>query len=360
AGEDFSNNLFSDLAPLLALFGDQVAKQFMSQSMSWIEDVIFASAPLGILTAVVGAIRVGGPNSMKAIIGRAREPKGMVEMELLSSTSSDVCELWDGEGVVRVMGASPVIGLFYPESTDSAHLPFVYDFDSARCSNMLSETGFADQPDGSSEREPLGKAAPNIALNVSGRRVSDLELMVVAVTGILLQVGVIVFAGFSVLSSPWNENLKKGDKPAQLYAFPLMCVGTVAVVFGVFICAYIVERSTTEVVWKLKEEVNGARVKVAWLQRGGIVNDQQFDSYFIQRSDETPGHIGRRQATLTIIATIISLCGFVAQFVGLRGLNWSVTIAQLVATAIMTTLRAMLRRNLVEEVSNQKIENGYE
>jgi len=29
-GDDFSNNLFSDLAPLLALFGEQVAKQYVT------------------------------------------------------------------------------------------------------------------------------------------------------------------------------------------------------------------------------------------------------------------------------------------------------------------------------------------
>ena len=34
AGEDFSNNLFSDLAPILALFGEEVAKQYMSYSMT--------------------------------------------------------------------------------------------------------------------------------------------------------------------------------------------------------------------------------------------------------------------------------------------------------------------------------------
>lgn len=33
-GEDFSNNLVSDLAPLLALFGERVTTQFMSQSTS--------------------------------------------------------------------------------------------------------------------------------------------------------------------------------------------------------------------------------------------------------------------------------------------------------------------------------------
>jgi hypothetical protein len=113
SGQDFSNNLFSDLGPILALFGEQVAKQFMSQSMGWADNIIFAMAPLGIITAIVGAIRVGGPGWLKAIIGRARENQAAAEVELMSSTSQDVCELWNGQAIVRMMGKPPILELIY-------------------------------------------------------------------------------------------------------------------------------------------------------------------------------------------------------------------------------------------------------
>lgn len=48
---------------------EQVAKQFMSQSTGWADNIVFAMAPLGIITAVTGAIRVGGPTWLKAVIG---------------------------------------------------------------------------------------------------------------------------------------------------------------------------------------------------------------------------------------------------------------------------------------------------
>ncbi|KAI5794203.1 hypothetical protein FPQ18DRAFT_388452 [Pyronema domesticum] len=51
-GEEFSNNLVSDLAPLLALFGERFAQQYMSISTNWIDSFIFAMAPLGIITAI--------------------------------------------------------------------------------------------------------------------------------------------------------------------------------------------------------------------------------------------------------------------------------------------------------------------
>lgn len=73
--------------------------------MGWADNIILAMAPLGIITAIVGAIRVGGPSWLKAIIGRARESRAVAEAELMSSTSNDVCELWNGQEIVRVMGS---------------------------------------------------------------------------------------------------------------------------------------------------------------------------------------------------------------------------------------------------------------
>jgi hypothetical protein len=82
--------------------------QFMSQSMGWADNIILAMAPLGIITAIVSAIRVGGPTWLKAIIGRARENLAVAEADLMSSTSQEVCELWNGQQVVRCMGSAPV------------------------------------------------------------------------------------------------------------------------------------------------------------------------------------------------------------------------------------------------------------
>lgn len=69
-GYDFSNNLFSDLAPLLTLFGEQVTKQFLSLTLGWADHILLTMGPLGIITIVVSAIRVSGPKKLKAVIGR--------------------------------------------------------------------------------------------------------------------------------------------------------------------------------------------------------------------------------------------------------------------------------------------------
>ena len=83
--------------------------QFMIQSMGRADNVILAMAPLGIVTAIVAAIRVGGPSWLKAVIGRARENLAVSEAELMSSTSNEVCEVWNGQEVVRCMGLAPVV-----------------------------------------------------------------------------------------------------------------------------------------------------------------------------------------------------------------------------------------------------------
>ena len=94
--------------------------QFMSQSTGWADNIILAMAPLGIITAIVGAIRVGGPKWLRAVIGRARESRAVVEAELMSSTSHEVCELWNGQEIVRVMGAGPIreFIILLPEELD--------------------------------------------------------------------------------------------------------------------------------------------------------------------------------------------------------------------------------------------------
>ena len=51
--DDFANNLATDLGPLLALFGEGMTKQYLSESTKFVDYVIFAMAPIGIITTLV-------------------------------------------------------------------------------------------------------------------------------------------------------------------------------------------------------------------------------------------------------------------------------------------------------------------
>jgi hypothetical protein len=96
---------------IIALFGERFANQYLSEAYSVWDCVVFATAPLGVISAIVAAIRVAGPVWMRAVIGRARENRASAELELMSSTSRDVGELWNGESVVRSMGRPSVLQL---------------------------------------------------------------------------------------------------------------------------------------------------------------------------------------------------------------------------------------------------------
>lgn len=70
--------------------------------------ILLAVAPIGAITTVVSAIRVAGPAWLKSFIGRARENLSAAEVEVMSSTSNEACELWNGQSVVRCPGSADI------------------------------------------------------------------------------------------------------------------------------------------------------------------------------------------------------------------------------------------------------------
>lgn len=82
--------------------------QFMSQAMGIADCILLAMAPIGAITTVVSAIRVAGPPWLKSFIGRARENLAAAEVDVMSSTSTETCELWNGNSVVRCPGLADI------------------------------------------------------------------------------------------------------------------------------------------------------------------------------------------------------------------------------------------------------------
>ena len=70
AADNFAANAFTDFAPLLTLFGDEVTKQFLATSMGIADSILLGVAPIGLMTVIVSAIRVGGNRLMKSLIDR--------------------------------------------------------------------------------------------------------------------------------------------------------------------------------------------------------------------------------------------------------------------------------------------------
>ncbi|KAF0634585.1 hypothetical protein FPSE5266_20429 [Fusarium pseudograminearum] len=219
-GDDFTNNLVSDLAPLLALFGERVTTQFMSQSTGWADCIALAMAPVGVITIIVSAIRVTGPRWLKAVVGRARENVAAAELEVMSSMSSEACELWNGKtkAVVRCPGTTenceficiyPTSMLGNKQKRNTLKRVQIMDIKNARNRDKTSdsnhqETGTAPLDEHRSSlispdcddtiiiTHNTAHLAPNMALNCSadGER---WQMWACAAVGIIIQSGVLIF-----------------------------------------------------------------------------------------------------------------------------------------------------------------------
>ncbi|KAI5839632.1 hypothetical protein DFP73DRAFT_613353 [Morchella snyderi] len=435
-GDDFANNLFSDLAPILALFGEQVTKQFLSESSGWADNILFAMAPLGVITGVVSAIRVAGHPWLKALVGRGKEGLAQAELELMSSNSPDVGEMWNGQAVIRVLGKPSIFQFVYtpdtvvpdsvsplqvpsspqaqgsaePHSTPSAALAAS---DASSESAVVSELGLTPNIDILSdnniffgrqgvkaavevqderrhewhesidvEMRPLLRLAadahnlhegiseknpPNISLNARGQRISDFEKWLITIVGSTAQL-VVLFFEYLISHHPRLRLrfLKGGSNPSP-QAFPCAVLGTVCLSLGMLVCSYVVDCASTEETWVLRNKVSNCRV--AWVQRGGTVNDQEFAPYLIfghkdQREIITSHRCQpRSQLKLRVwvlVATCATIVGFVTQFLGLRGMHWSASVAQLAATAFVTALRSFTRRRMTKEPTVSGAVKGYE
>ena len=154
---------------------------------------------------------------------------------------------------------------------------------------------------------------------------------------------------------------QKNGRPVESYAFPLFIFGTLMLCTGMFFCAFIIERSSSECYLHADRPS-----KLYWLQPGRQhVGDQVFDAFLrvtegpqsqptgdltYIKSVRSRHHTGNSSLFLTATVTVV---GFVAQFVGLRGLHATVILAQLGATLLMAIIRTCLRTKRIGPEQNR-------
>ena len=238
--------------------------------------------------------------------------------------------------------------------------------------------------------------APNISLN-SHNQFWRGELRTAAILGTILQLGVLIYSAFTTYYH--TLRFKNDGQLIQNYAFSCTAVGTLILIAGMLFCGHVVESSTDE---ERFQPTIGTRARLVWLQKPETVSDQVFDSFAIfpkddrvfittssramSRKNERPyldpgdmirtitlgclgclgclgainGHGQTLLAFKTVVGTIITLCGFLVQFMGFRGMHWSVSITQLAAGLIMAVVRAVVRRGLANPPLCQRLSPGFE
>ncbi|KAK2805360.1 hypothetical protein FQN51_000186 [Onygenales sp. PD_10] len=367
--DDFANNLATDLTPLIALFGDAPTKQYLSECLTTIDIVIFAIAPLGIITSLISAIRVCGTAPIRAFIGRAQEGRGVAEAELCTSTSREVCELYNNGGVARVFGRPKLLEIvhdkhagdedFYENWGSGPPSAGIYLFKdyikrdrqewretTKRRVRLTSEED--GKPTSSSKVLPphLRFAPnPNLSLNVGIKQHRKGVFVAAAVVGLILQSGVVIWAAVA----RYKLLMVKGDLQDK-YAVPMLVIGTIFLCVGIGYCALLVERSTGERIWERKLSAYN-RSQVYWIQPGTqFVGDQAFDSFaYTHPNNQFAKYItswkeNTEESRLELsIAVGMAGTGFILQFLGLRACHSSVAVTQLGVTILMSIIRSMLR-----------------
>ena len=175
---------------MITLFGERLTKQFLSESISVIDNFIFALSPLGVLTTVVSVIRVCGGSSLRAFIGRAQEGPAEAESELLPCVSESTAELFNDGGISRVFGRPCVLEVVaWEEETaedGKRSLKFGTLLDAIN-SKAWSEEG---KEKCSPDQYHLPEVdVPNLTLNKGIKRKDQCWSYCVAVVGSLLQAG---------------------------------------------------------------------------------------------------------------------------------------------------------------------------
>ena len=393
-------------------------------------------APLGVLTAIAGAIRVGGASWLKRLVGRARENYANAEIDLMSSVSQEVCELWNGKSIVRSTGRPEIKQIIHlsgdispksfitVETLKKDHLLKGRATDANTTGSENSENSDSDNEESNGDAEsgipeksisPTNNEnlPPNISLNIHGGS-NPIELWVCATLATILQTAVLVWSAITAYSSYARKRSQlSGINPS--IGFPLQAAGTVLLTLGLFLCAGIIDSASCEQHWPRQKksrimtvsripsfvratfqaraneqrstvdqsskqvQLRGRDMQLYWIQKQHTAGDNSFDPYILYAGElksevleshraEEKGQSDRDDVSLeekpkpykwTTFAVVIGISGFLAQFQGLRFLNWTCSIAQLIALIVATILRAWVRRSMNKTPVAVPVNNDY-
>ncbi|VUC23767.1 unnamed protein product [Clonostachys rosea] len=411
--DDIPNNVASDIAPLIALFGDKVLLHWLSQSLSYVEVVMLAVCPIGVPAIISSAIRLTGHQVAKNLIGRPRESRAAVEAELTPVTSAEVSECWDGERVVRTTGEADMQEFFILKRIGGSgsgtgvavkklsecvgthleagkalsprdeilklvehvrkfflHLPRS-DVEHGHSSHTTSSSTTPNStPTSSGEPELLiikndKNTSPNLSLNLQSHLNRPLlylsALLSLAIQGISLSFPrMLADLGFPL-------SVKNGQ-PVPPWAETLYVSGSSGLFFFSFVLCCIVVKSTKKVVYR---PINGWQMeRLVWLQSKAIINDQHFLPYAIYPKDQhdyvitseratrlnPPAEerswtlrLGLSSALCCTVSSIMCVASFAIQLTGLRLLHPFLQILHISCLVFMIVVRSCFSHHLSKQ-----------
>jgi hypothetical protein len=213
--------------------------------------------------------------------GSARESRVTAEIELLSSNSENVCELWNGREIVRLAGQPKILGCVFTEDETG--------FCVGDLNEALTKQWMINKENKETQRFTLSVLftdagsypAPNLALN-AGRTASEFEKWTFAIIALTLQTVAVIVPAVSTYHWHWN----KGSKYAQEYAYPCYLAGTLAVGFGVSLCSHAIDLATEfEIIPFGKRRIG----PIFHIQLPCTIGDQDFPTALIMNNNSNHG-----------------------------------------------------------------------
>ena len=211
------------------------------------------------------------------ISDRARESKSIVEQELLSSTSKDVCELWSGERITRTIGNTTFKDLLIDDQGRVFDLKTVYGGDFTDDEGPLAPLPITYDEWGSDldVLHNLVSGPSNLTLNLNTFSTKKWEAYCFAFLGLLLQSGDFIYAAMVTYYWSWGSRTD--------YAFACFAMGSVVVITGMLICGRTIDNVTTEFEFYQNPKSERRITEVIRLQASAHVGDRHFDPYIITK-----------------------------------------------------------------------------
>jgi hypothetical protein len=202
---------------------------------------------------------------------RARDSPDDEEKDILSSTSENVREIWNGQRIIRQTGTSQTTEYVYTNRRDidgKSFVPSTWTLQSAlvegnerpplygikpkwlrpwkRRKNVLD----AENPnalkgpvsDPKKLSESLDGRSPNLTLNIKGVIPSQTQLWALTSLGVVVQAIAFVFNALAVYYWRWP----RAGYVVAPYGYSLWAVGTSCITVGLCLCARVVELCTDE------------------------------------------------------------------------------------------------------------------
>lgn len=189
---------------------------------------------------------------------RARESRADAEKEFLPSTSDEVCELWNGRDVVRVVEKPKgLVDLVVADldittpTTAGRARPTKRIFNISQAfEEDLEPKLFEDTLRSPSDIDIIANTASNLSLNVEGAVIKKQELWFWALAGLIVHLFTLAFPAIATYHFKWT---RKGGAKVPVYAYECFLSGSIALMFGLLGCSsYVIHASTTETTFRPK------------------------------------------------------------------------------------------------------------